>query len=102
MDRKRHQQKRKIYGRLLTERSLRTFEPTMQGEVDVFLRQLLNSTKGGPVDMSPLCGRLTTDVAGQIGFGQSLGTQTKSTNRVLPKVMTDLLGLANVYSTHEF
>ncbi|KAI9150765.1 Cytochrome P450 monooxygenase AKT7 [Paramyrothecium foliicola] len=97
MDRQRHQQKRKIYGRLLSDRALRTFEATMHGEIDVFLRQIHKASVSGPVDMSPLCGRLTTDVAGQIGFGQSLGTQTEDVNRVLPKIMTELLGLANVY-----
>ncbi|KAF3024989.1 hypothetical protein E8E14_013965 [Neopestalotiopsis sp. 37M] len=96
MDRHRHQQKRKIYGRLLSDRALRSFEPAMHGEIDIFLRQL-HMAGNKPVDMSPLCGRLTTDVAGQIGFGQSLGTQTQPTNRVLPSIMTSLLGLANVY-----
>ncbi|KAI4592503.1 hypothetical protein KJ359_011085 [Pestalotiopsis sp. 9143b] len=96
MDPHRHQQKRKIYGRLLSDRALRSFEPTIHGEIDVFMRQL-HAAGAEPVDMSPLCGRLTTDVAGQIGFGQSLGTQTQPTNRVLPSVMTSLLGLANIY-----
>lgn len=99
MDPHRHQQKRKIYGRLLSDRALRSFEPTIHGEIDIFMRQL-HAAGTKPVDMSPLCGRLTTDVAGQIGFGQSLGTQTQATNRVLPNVMTSLLGLANIYSMY--
>lgn len=101
MDRHRHQQKRKIYGRLLSDRALRSFESTMLGEIDIFLRQL-HAAGTKAVDMSLLCGRLTTDVAGQIGFGQSLGTQTQLTNRILPTVMTSLLGLANIYSTHAY
>lgn len=102
MDRQRHQQKRKIYGRLLADRALHKFESTIHGEINVFLQQVQKASKSGPVDMSLLCGRLTTDVAGQIGFGQSLGTQTEAVNRVLPKIMTELLGLANIYSTHMF
>jgi cytochrome P450 len=63
LDRERHRQKRKIYGQVLSERSLRTFEPIMSGEIDVFLRQLL-ITKSECVNMSPMCERLTTDIAG--------------------------------------
>lgn len=67
VEREWHRQKRKIYGKVLYERSLRSFEPTMSSQIEVFLKLLLD-TKKGVVNMSPLCERLTTDVAGQLAF----------------------------------
>ncbi|KAI1386114.1 cytochrome P450 [Hypoxylon trugodes] len=73
LDRERHRQKRKIYGQVLSDRSLRTFEPTMSKEIDAFLGQLLKMG-GKPANMSLLCERLTADVAGNLAFGQQLHT----------------------------
>lgn len=56
-----------------SERALRDFEPTMRAELNASLRQLLDVTVAGPVAMSLLGGRLTTDLAGQFGLGESLG-----------------------------
>ncbi|KAF7884387.1 uncharacterized protein EAF02_004723 [Botrytis sinoallii] len=92
LERERHRQKRKIYGKVLSERSLRSFEPTMSSEIDVFLKLLLD-TKNEVVNMSPLCERLTTDVAGQLAFGQPLDTQTEERNRAFPRAMISMNGL---------
>ncbi|KAI1453478.1 cytochrome P450 [Annulohypoxylon moriforme] len=96
LDRERHRQKRKIYGQVLSDRSLRIFDPIMSNEIDVFLRLLLK-TNGGTVNMTPLCERLTTDVAGQMAFGQPLNTLTEATNRIFPRAMVSMNGLVNIF-----
>ncbi|TGO06954.1 hypothetical protein BTUL_0379g00040 [Botrytis tulipae] len=97
LERERHRQKRKIYGKVLSERSLRSFEPTMSSEIDVFLKLLLD-TKNEAVNMSPLCERLTTDVAGQLAFGQPLDTQTEERNRAFPRAMISMNGLVSIFT----
>ncbi|THV53997.1 hypothetical protein BGAL_0037g00410 [Botrytis galanthina] len=96
LERERHRQKRKIYGKVLSERSLRSFERTMSSEIDVFLKLLLD-TKNEVVNMSPLCERLTTDVAGQLAFGQPLDTQTEERNRAFPRAMISMNGLVSIF-----
>jgi cytochrome P450 len=97
LDKERHRQKRKIYGQVLSERSLRAFEPIMSGEIDVFLRQL-SITKTETVNMSPMCERLTTDIAGQMAFGQPLNTQVDATNRIFPRAMIFMNAVVNIFS----
>ncbi|KAK8084238.1 hypothetical protein PG997_005509 [Apiospora hydei] len=100
LDKERHRQKRKVYGRMLSERSLRVFEPTMTGEIDTFLDQLAGSGRGGePVNMTPLCERLTADVAGELAFGQPLRTQTETANRVFPRAMLSMNFLVSLFMT---
>ncbi|KAI1340804.1 cytochrome P450 [Xylariaceae sp. FL0016] len=96
LDMEGHRQKRKLYGQVLPDRSLREFEPAMRKEVDVFLRLLLES-KSEIVNMTPLCERLTTDIAGQLGFGQSLSTQTENTNRSLPRAMVSINFIISIF-----
>ena len=73
----------------------------MSSEIDVFLRQLLKSSANGSdaVNMSPLCERLATDIAGQLAFGQPLKTQVETTNRIFPRAMVSMNGLVNIFST---
>ncbi|KAI4858580.1 cytochrome P450 [Hypoxylon rubiginosum] len=96
LDRERHKQKRKVYGQILSDRSLRTFEPTMRNEIDVFLRQLLKA-HAEPVNMTPLCERLATDIAGQLAFGQPLNTQTDATNRIFPRSMISMNAVVSFF-----
>lgn len=51
-----------MYGKVLSDRWLRTFELTMSPDIAVFLQQLLEA-ESKPVDMSPLCERLAADAA---------------------------------------
>ena len=98
LDRQRRRQKRKVYGRLLSERALHAFEPAMHTETNVFLRQLLAAAgTDAPVNMTPLCERLVTDVSGLLAFGHALETQTKDDNRFLPRAMMGRLALANIF-----
>ncbi len=98
LDRQRRRQKRKVYGRLLSERALHAFEPTMHAETSVFLRQLLAAAgTEGARQHDALCERLVTDVSGLLAFGHALETQTKDDNRFLPRAMMGRLALANVF-----
>ena len=63
-------------GQVLTERSMRTFEPTMTAQIDIFLRLLLASCQSGsPVEMTQRCQRLGVDIVGLLAFGYPFNTQ---------------------------
>ncbi|KAI0880464.1 cytochrome P450 [Annulohypoxylon maeteangense] len=88
LDRAEHSHKRRVVGQLITERSMRLFEPTMTLKINVFLRQLLASTeKDEVVNMTMRCQRLGADVVGLLAFGYELNTQTEDTNTIIPKAM---------------
>lgn len=69
----------------------------MAREVDMFLGQLMQSAAQA-VNVSPLCRHLTTDVAGQLAFGQPLKTQTEETNRIFPRAMVSMNAIVNIFS----
>jgi hypothetical protein len=71
----------------------------MSSEIDTFLQQLSKSNHE-VVNMSPLCERLTTDIAGQLAFGQPLNTQVEATNRLFPRAMISMNGLVNIFSQY--
>ncbi|KAI1802859.1 cytochrome P450 [Daldinia bambusicola] len=88
LDRAVHSQKRRLVGQLISERSMRAFEPTMTSQIDIFLRQLLNSSeKDETVNMTTRCQRLAADVVGLLAFGYELNTQTADTNIIIPAAM---------------
>lgn len=92
IDKDQHRRKRKFIGQVLTERSMHTFEPTMSGQIDVFLRLLLVSSQiGNAVNMTQRCQRLGVDVVGLLAFGYPLATQTGEGFRFLPPAM-DAMG----------
>ncbi|KAK4160349.1 cytochrome P450 [Cladorrhinum sp. PSN259] len=98
LDRQRRRQKRRVYARLLSERALHSFEPTMHAETAVFLRQLRAAADdAAPVNMTPVCERLVTDISGMLAFGHALETQTSDSNRFLPRAMMGRLALANIF-----
>lgn len=97
LDRERHRHKRKVYGQVVSDRSLRIFEPTMTGEIHIFLKQLLNS-KGETVNMSPAFEHLATDIAGQLAFGQPLHTQVEEKNRIFPRAMISMNAVVSLFS----
>ncbi len=96
LERNRHRQKRRMYGMVLSDRWLRTFEPVVAAEVGVFLRQLLKA-RSEPVDMSPLCEQLAADVAGQLAFGHPLHTMTEETNRFFPRAMLSMNAVVSLF-----
>ncbi|KAI0898714.1 cytochrome P450 [Annulohypoxylon nitens] len=92
-----HRMKRNVYGRVLSSHSLQRFEPTMRGEIDVFLQKLLEAAEAGPVNMTPLCERLASDIAVQLGFGVDLASQTESENRTLIDIFLHMNTIHSVY-----
>lgn len=98
IDKDQARRKRKYMGQALTERSLRAFEPMMSGEVDVFLRQLLVSSKKAEiVNISPRCERLGLDIIGLLSFGYRFNTQTEESHRYLQTVIDGMSWRINMY-----
>ncbi|KAI1842150.1 hypothetical protein JX265_005727 [Neoarthrinium moseri] len=91
LDRADHRRRRRVVGQAISERSMREFEPTMMSQIDVFLVQLLHSSRQGQVvEMTSRCKWLAMDVIGLLAFGASWKTQTEETLRFLPKVFAAL------------
>ncbi|KAI1349445.1 cytochrome P450 [Xylaria sp. FL0043] len=84
IDRMAHRSKRKLIGAGVSERAMRDFEQTMAGQIDIFLKQILEfSGKSDAVNMSTYCKRLTMDVIGLLAFGYPMNTQTEERYRTL-------------------
>lgn len=63
---------------------MRVFEPTMSGQINLFLKQLLHSShRNEIVNMSPLCERLGVDIVGHLAFGYPLNTLSDPTHRII-------------------
>ncbi|XDG06326.1 hypothetical protein ABKA04_005941 [Annulohypoxylon sp. FPYF3050] len=88
IDKNQHRRKRKVIGQALTERSMRTFEPTMESQIDVFLELILAAAQDGTVvNMTERCQRLGVDVIGLLAFGHHFDTQTAEGFRFVPAVI---------------
>lgn len=84
IDKDQHRRKRRFISQVLSERSMRSFEPTMSAQVEVFLRLLLESCEDEQiVDLTQQCKRLATDVVGHLVFGYPFKTQTDESHRYL-------------------
>ncbi|KAI0967187.1 cytochrome P450 [Xylaria arbuscula] len=84
IDRTAHRSKRKLIGAGVSERAMREFESTMAGQIDIFLKQILESSRNSEfVNMSTRCKRLTMDVIGLLAFGYPMNTQTEEKYRTL-------------------
>lgn len=95
LDRTEHARKQRIIGRVISELSMRSLEPTLNAQVDFFLRQLVPlAQQGEVVDVSPLMLRLAADVICHLDFGYPLGTLTEETRRPL----LDGFGMVPKYS----
>lgn len=86
-----HRSKRKLISPVITDRSMRTFEPILLEQIDIFLNSLLSSQ--GAINMKDLSQRLGYDVIALLSFGYPLKLQTDQTNRFLPKAIArDMVG----------
>ncbi|KAG6358759.1 hypothetical protein INS49_012278 [Diaporthe citri] len=84
LDKEDHRRKRRVIAPVISEGSMRVFEPHMQLHIDSFLTQLLRSSrKRDIINMTPRCERLGLDVVGELAFGYPLNTQTDPTHRVI-------------------
>ncbi|KAI0146893.1 cytochrome P450 [Xylariaceae sp. FL1272] len=99
-DNNEHRRKRKVIGQVVSDRSLRAFQPMMQEQIDIFLQQLLKASRRSEmVNMTTACNRLGVDVVGYMAFGCALKTQTEATNRLIPETMFHGIYMNNVYYT---
>lgn len=87
-DRQVHRARRQLIGRVLSDRSMRIFEPTMLDEIDILVRQILHSTQqpqSTTFNMTERARLLGFDLAGLLAFGYNLNLQTQEENSfVLP------------------
>ncbi|KAH9903769.1 cytochrome P450 [Xylariomycetidae sp. FL2044] len=89
LERASHRSKRRLIGQVVSERSMRVFEPTMLGQVDVFLREIRKTcTRSSPIDMTPACRNLGYDTVALLSFGSELNLQADPAYRFLPKAIS--------------
>ena len=87
-DRTLHRVRRQLIGQVITERSMRVFEPTMIDQVNIFARNLLlESQRSNPVNMTTHTRKLGLDIAGLLGFGYDLRLQTNEENQFMRTVL---------------
>ncbi|KAI0849729.1 cytochrome P450 [Daldinia vernicosa] len=99
LDRDLHRAKRKLVGHAFSERSIRSFEPALIPQVDIYLKQLLQSSRQ-PVNMTQKLGHLAIDIVAQLALGYDLETQTSEGHRFFPKAMTLSFFVSNI--SHHF
>jgi cytochrome P450 len=82
-----YRRKRRLVNYVLSDQSMRLFEPSICDNIDIFLRRLLAADQA-PLDMTPCCRYLGLDTAGQLGFSYQLKLQTEETYRFLADAIT--------------
>ncbi|KAK8108933.1 hypothetical protein PG984_014734 [Apiospora sp. TS-2023a] len=83
-DRHLHRARRQLIGQVLTDRSMRAFEPTMIEQVDIYLQRLhADARSSTPVNMTERSRQLGLNIAGLLGFGYDLRLQTEETNQFM-------------------
>ncbi|KAI0397596.1 cytochrome P450 [Xylariaceae sp. FL0594] len=82
IDRRAHRVKRRLIGNVLSERSMRVFEPQMSEQIDIFLGQI-RKARDTPVNIAKRSKYLALDIVGHLAFGYSLNLQTESTNHYM-------------------
>ncbi|KAK5629094.1 hypothetical protein RRF57_004809 [Xylaria bambusicola] len=82
IDKQKHRRKRKLIGQAITDKAMRSFEPTMLGQIDIFIKEVLLASKASqPVNITDFTKRLGADIVGHLAFGYALNMQTDPTNR---------------------
>ncbi|KUI63048.1 Isotrichodermin C-15 hydroxylase [Cytospora mali] len=99
LDRDAHRAKRKIVGHAFSERSIRSFGPALLSQVDIYLKQLLESSHQ-PINMTQKMSHLAMDVIAQLALGYDLATQTSEENRFFVRSMTVSFYVGNI--SHHF
>jgi cytochrome P450 len=98
IDKDQHRRKRRVIGRVFSDRSMRSFEPTLVKQINTFLEILYESSRSGaPLEMSERCQRLAVDIIGHLAFGFPFDTQTKDVHRFLPKLLLGMTWRMNIY-----
>jgi cytochrome P450 len=82
LDKSQHRIKRKHIGQAVSEKAMRTFEPTLAEQVDILMGQLTEcSEKSVSTNMTDRFKRLGLDIVGLLAFGFPLNMQTDPTYR---------------------
>ena len=97
LDRGMHRQRRKLIGPALNDRSVKVFEPTINEQVDIFIRQLALGQDRQPIDMKERVNHLILDIISLLSFGFPLQTQTNEEYRFLTDSMVESNHRMNVY-----
>lgn len=93
-----HRRKRRIVSQPISERSMRTFEPTIMVQVDKFVDDLITSSlSSSPIDMTLQCRNLGGDIIGQLAFGYHLNLQSENQNRWLLSGLNLMAYRINIY-----
>ncbi|KAI1367470.1 cytochrome P450 [Xylaria arbuscula] len=98
IDRDQHRRKRKYIGPVLSALSMRSFEPVMGEQINVFLKALLDSARGGyTLNMTERCQRLGLDIIGLLSFGYEFNTKTQESFRFLPGIIDAMSWRISIY-----
>ncbi|KAI2609364.1 cytochrome P450 [Hypoxylon fragiforme] len=103
LDRDMHRRKRKLVGRATTEASMRSFEPTMVEQVDIFIQGLARDhQKQQPINVKDRCSYLSFDIVGLLSFGYALNLQRDEQNQFLAEQLAHGNHRMNVYMQFPF
>ncbi|OTB19780.1 hypothetical protein K445DRAFT_150069 [Daldinia sp. EC12] len=93
-----HRVKRKMIAPAFSERAIKSFEPTVEDNISVYLKGILEASQTSqPVNMSERAQYLTLDIVTKLSFGYPLDTQTKKENRFVPKALAFGLYRGNIW-----
>lgn len=91
-----HRQRRRLVGSVVNDRSMRIFEPTINEQVDIFIKQIaLNMER--PLDLKDRINYLSMDIIGLLSFGFDLRSQTQEKYRYFSDDMPDANSRLNIY-----
>ncbi|CAJ2505668.1 Uu.00g130620.m01.CDS01 [Anthostomella pinea] len=97
-DKRVHQAKRKMISPALTERAVKSFEPSLTEHITVYLKQILNASQASkPVNMSERARYLALDIVTQLSFGYALQAQTSDENHFVSNALAFGLWRGNVW-----
>ncbi|KAI0902840.1 cytochrome P450 [Ustulina deusta] len=93
-----HRAKRKMIAPALTERAVKSFEPSLMGHVATYLRQVLEASKNSePLNMTEKARHLALDIVTELSFGSPLNVQTSDENRFVSKALAFGLYRGNIW-----
>ncbi|KAM7187828.1 Cytochrome P450 [Naviculisporaceae sp. PSN 640] len=83
-----HRQRRRLIGQCISERAMRSFEPVMTRETDIFLQHLKEVSQSSvPVNLTEKIRYLSLDISGQLVYEYGLEIQTSERNRFVIKAI---------------
>ena len=98
IDRQLHRARRQLIGQVITDRSMRVFEPTMIKHIKIFVLNLLReSQSSNPVNITKQTRKLGLDLAALLGFGYELNLQTNEENQFIQTVLDTGTWTSNIF-----